>query len=299
MSRRITQGYDWLTVSFTHEANKWILEPNLPDLDLFSRAVSMLKAVGIGLPAGGNTLRRGGRYQSIVCWAKGGVVASQSVNPTQGSSIELSGSHFATIHLQDQRFLLRALYDGGAHPTRVDVRVDFFDYKTGIAGLFDKVRPRVEGGGRAIEYISEGGVPTVYIGSRKSDFRVRVYDKGHESGMGGDWMRVEAQYRNDAAHGCLQNPLYYMRQSHAKVAKLLVGMGYAFVDHLESLAEGASPLPTTQPREKGRFERWFEASIAPSLLKLAKEDPEGYEVARSLILAVIDDCDKDVNFLHR
>lgn len=55
---------------------------------------------------------------------------------------------------------------------------------------------------RKLEWLVQGPERgyTIYIGSSQSERMVRIYDKGKESGQGGDWVRYEVQLRGASAN---------------------------------------------------------------------------------------------------
>lgn len=120
------------------------------------------------------------------------------------------------VHLVIGGRALKALEDGGlsatemlywsmkegARITRIDLAIDVMGQHIDIPGLVSC--PRVKdapGTARKWSSIvgSDGGI-TAYIGSRKSDKFLRVYDKAAEQGMTGAlWTRFEIELKGDAA----------------------------------------------------------------------------------------------------
>lgn len=93
-----------------------------------------------------------------------------------------------------------------AHFTRIDVAIDVLDDdRASIAALVDSVRSgetRLKGKQHSvIQSVSRGMVgTTLYIGSRKSDKYIRVYDKAAEQGLKGkNWTRIELEAKGDYA----------------------------------------------------------------------------------------------------
>jgi hypothetical protein len=120
------------------------------------------------------------------------------------------------VHVAFTGRSLKALADGGipgvdmvkwaldqnASPTRLDLAIDVFDVKIDPAAM--AALPRVKAApGTARKWSTVKGHDdgcTAYIGSRKSEKFLRIYDKAAEQGIpGGLWTRFEIELKGKAA----------------------------------------------------------------------------------------------------
>lgn len=124
--------------------------------------------------------------------------------------LEMSGQGCRTFETYgggnfEQIFSL-AQTEEGVHLTRIDVA---FDDHSGLINI-DEVARKV----RAQEYtalaswwkveVSSEGT-SCYIGSPRSDMRIRIYDKAAERGKDEHWVRIELQMRDNHALGFSQS----------------------------------------------------------------------------------------------
>lgn len=120
------------------------------------------------------------------------------------------------VHVSFTGRALRALSDGGitalsmldwtlregAKITRIDLAIDVFDEVIDIVALAGKARIKeAPGSARKWKFMKgDDGGCTAYIGSRKSDKFLRIYDKAIESGQKDRaWTRFELEIKGDAA----------------------------------------------------------------------------------------------------
>lgn len=90
----------------------------------------------------------------------------------------------------------------GAKTTRIDLAKDAKDEQVELVELASLASTGDFTGTAqksSVVQSSDGGT-TVYVGSRQSERFVRIYDKGIESGEGGDWVRLEMETKGETAH---------------------------------------------------------------------------------------------------
>jgi len=127
----------------------------------------------------------------------------------------MPGQACGMVGEESMRSLLRYVMVHGGHASRIDVKAD--DYEKTITPAF--VREQLTGGDTVTHAkhgleltefeIKPGGADTgstVYLGSAKSRQRIRIYDKGMESGGEIDAIRWELQTRKAAAVSKLSTP---------------------------------------------------------------------------------------------
>lgn len=194
---------------------------NFSHMDYLTKSYSFAKHPGLILPTGLKPFYVEGditpmpHYNRAWRLACGGTI-NLSKDTKQGARLDLSGQALEYIreysgYTDDDLLLMLAKNDLHKRTTRIDYCFN----RTGDANVQDlwkycesgaykgrmKVAPSVATPGK-----SEG--QTVYFGSKDSEFRVRVYDKGAQMKMLSiAWARVEAQFRgkyavNAAADAC-------------------------------------------------------------------------------------------------
>lgn len=97
--------------------------------------------------------------------------------------------------------MLRWHIGRGASVSRIDLAFDMRETTIKPGGLYEHLC-----NGRAITtaknynlIVGNDGGATLYIGSRQSEAFVRIYDKGIESGIGGNWIRCELELKSSKA----------------------------------------------------------------------------------------------------
>jgi len=138
--------------------------------------------------------------------------------------------------------------------------------------------------------IGEPGA-TLYVGSPKSDCRLRIYNKTAESGIKpegfGDFLRVEIQFRNRYA-----DRMFRAIRARAPSLPFLSHLrrmidSYAF-DSVKRAIEvkDAELFPEDDFSETDAISRrkaWIERSVVPALRRVLAEEPEYLETLLSLL----------------
>jgi len=140
---------------------------------------------------------------------------------------------------------------------------------------------------------------TLYVGSPRSDIRLRVYNKTAESGVKpqvcGDYLRVELQLRNRKAD-------HMFRAIRARAPRFpfliqLKRMVDSFMYQMvhDSIEEEDKELLFTEelPKELDAISRrkaWIERSVIPALRKILAEEPEYIQT----VLSMLDSIDESV-----
>jgi len=145
--------------------------------------------------------------------------------------------------------------------------------------------------------VNERGA-TLYVGSPKSDVRLRIYNKSAESGLKpetcGDYLRVELQFRNKRA-----DHMFRAIRARAprfpfltQLKRMVDNFMYQIVH--DSIAQDEEELfPEDFPGELDALSRrkaWIERSVIPAFRKVLAEDP-GY---LKTFLSMLDSIDEDV-----
>lgn len=188
---------DWFSVTFPYqglEGAKMVIE------DVFK----MKLADFVDSPKGLNGYQSQKRSGNIVLLFDG--------KPEMGVHVMLSGQGcrlYESLGLRGWRELSQYCVSYGAHSSRIDAALDdykgFFTLdmieekieKRELRTLFKKARPDKE-----IDLATDAGVDngkTMYLGSKASDLRIRIYDKGKKEGVSYKWVRTEIELHDERA----------------------------------------------------------------------------------------------------
>ena len=180
---------DWISATF---------KDGISDLDVRT-------SLSFGFPKGAwtqGTPKFG--YTFMMQHPFGHIVMFNADRSDMGVHVSLGGRALRSIADggHDALSILRWCLREGGKITRLDLAIDVMDVPIDIPAL--KNSPRIEGNGGTARKGSiiqgdDGGV-TAYIGSRKSDKFLRIYDKAIESGnIGRAWTRFELEIKGDNA----------------------------------------------------------------------------------------------------
>jgi hypothetical protein len=103
---------------------------------------------------------------------------------------------------------------------------------------------------------------------------VRVYDKGKEQGLETQWLRIEMEFKGEAATQALDAAYYSIPNLVDAIRKFVDVTGQRVLDAVwlmaaEDASKGYWPLRERPPRE-----RWFETDVMSALRKWAAEDKD-------------------------
>lgn len=146
-------------------------------------------------------------------------ICYDGVNENMGVCVDMSGQgcrvfeSFGTGNFDGIFQLVRSQPDNFT-VSRIDIAFDDQEGLMDIEELADDTL-REQYVSKFRTAIVEYGVPretegtTIYLGSKKSDFFIRIYDKAKERGFtdGRHWIRIEAQLRHKHAIGAVTNSL--------------------------------------------------------------------------------------------
>lgn len=221
-------------------------------------------------------------------WSSGEVFVGSRVDAKGNESYLLNASgeraHEVAGHMRNIGVAAKA--------TRVDVQITMplpEGYKS--RKLCDSLRSGVfrrPGPPSSILLIDGGGMDTVYIGSKTSTRRIRVYVK---EGMDGSlFLRFEVQYRSELAASTWRQ---FCERSEGVLGEILRG-------EIESLPEVQLWRMYTDVLGPGMWkpkhaadrpsntEKWFYSQVVPPLERLLSDHDSGKRVAR-VLLALLED----------
>lgn len=203
----------------------------------------------------------------------------------QKIGIILSGQDLSSCgleNIQHENLLIFAV-DVGSKISRLDFALDIFDPKAVPMTMYNSwKRGFVETGAKEVTPLAKGTkdaegkvteAQTVYFGSKKSDRRVRIYDKQQESGTDYAWTRIEFTAREERALALAQD----MRQHGIKNAGIAAIKEFIRCDSVlwwkNALAGNFAPL-TPVPRKATNTEKWLLDQVLPVLRRMVEQQSE-------------------------
>ena len=245
---------DWLSVTF-------------PDIDwweaqaLFDRYYGSTDSEWLDLESGSYGYTKGKL-------GPGGVRLWWGAEGRTDVHISLPGKALSAMNLGNQAGFIASIVDRGAKATRVDLAFDDYD-RTYEPVHVKEACTSVEEGGTAeavthaskILFLEESevnggptGPGTLYIGSKESRQRLRVYDKYFESDGAINSIRWELQTRDAAADGALR-----------QLASSIGSWSETFASRLVSFVDFRDPETGDRPTRRERSS-WF-AQLVGLILK--------------------------------
>lgn len=206
---------DWFSVTLPYNAD-------LPKSPYFAQFDERFEALG-----GMHGYNRGRKY------ADGRIMLYHETRQEMGKHWIFSGS---TLNELAERGcvpfqLIKAYLAVGGKTTRLDLAVDCFN--TGLS--LDEMERLIKAGeidasSRKFNRVNGiGSTPghTIYVGSRQSEQCARLYDKGAETGKGGDWIRLETELKGERAQYAAN---MIAREGAKKAADLAVSVLRGLID---------------------------------------------------------------------
>lgn len=176
----------------------------------------------------------------------------------------------------------------GSRVNRIDLAIDVYDTGIDIEETLYKALKDGTATTRCKPHMDvspDGGV-TLYIGSRKSDKCLRIYDKAKERGIEGDWKRVELELSGDFAKA-LGKELRAMTDEQIKQrAKDLIAGVVDFHSEWWQWVVGNHPCRLTVPSKRAdKIQEWIEKQVAPALATYIKNggNRNVIEILRELV----------------
>lgn len=204
----------------------------------------------------------------------------------QGVMLVLAGQ--ALAQCDDQQMLLAALA-AGWKVTRLDMAYDFLNCGESIAATYAAYQSVEHQPKRRTTYIESEQGDTLYIGSRSSAKMLRLYNKGAEQRLELDWIRLEVEYKAEAASSAaaaLASAQPFERQ-YALAADALAMLDTPASIYTVLLEFGGAAIVRSTPLTKGSTELWLHQSVLPALRKFRRQQPERFDLWLDALLNVI------------
>lgn len=190
---------------------------------------------------------------------------------SQGWAAVLNGQ--ALKHITTGTHTVSQMEHLGARSTRIDVAFDVFDSGCLVAELHDAyAKGRAGRKNRSYAFYASPHGDTLYLGSRKSDLMVRVYEKGKQMRMSVDWLRFEIEIKGKFCRQHYATLLSQPESALPHLVKMLEMSDNPVVLHLLATYRAAQPLERVSRAGGSKREEWLRTQVLSSLVKLAKED---------------------------
>jgi hypothetical protein len=211
-------------------------------------------------------------------------------NGAHNFMVQASGAtaHWLMLVLSEESYQLRPL---SFHPTRIDIQLTLPipDYR--LRGWAWVARAK----GRRVQHITESGLDTVYIGSRKGDKFLRIYvkedlyyDKGSFSGQ---MIRWEYELKGEHASGLwvelltgkkitgLWAGLYNVTMTGSKGARpwadvICPTLGKAFAD--------IPAVGYTMPSKQSDTMAWLSTAVTSSIIRMLNDHDKRHHMCQLL-----------------
>lgn len=189
----------------------------------------------------------------------------------QGWMIRASGMTLNTPARQARLLMLAGTH--GWNCSRLDFAVDILDSEFKPADIWTAWKmAHQENMQKSVTLIESPSGDTFYLGSRSSEKMVRVYDKGAEQGVALRWLRVEMEFKGEAATRAADAAQYNVSNLVAPLQHFMDVVGHPMLDAIwlvspSDAADGYWPLRETPPRD-----RWFYTDVLSALRKWAADD---------------------------
>lgn len=223
-----------------------------------------------------------GRYKTMNALQFGGKLY-QSYDEEQGDMIIMTGDdcHYWRTHMTDEK-LIQAVSNYAHNLTRIDYAFDLYNVDFNVR---DELKRVADGGlfhtrSKVSLFDSYDEGATVYVGSKKSDSFVRIYDKGSEQGSPEmNWMRIEIQLRRRQAKQFLHDAI---AGELSKVARgyLIRKFGIADADWWAEFIKSDEVIqPSPLGRPQSAYMNWLWTTVLPSVVKKSRDISYSKEIA--------------------
>lgn len=235
------------------------------------------------------------RFYDISLRALGNaIVYESSAAASQGWRLMLSGRACARLCIAPDT-MRRFVHARGVNVTRVDYAFDIMQ-RLDIDGLSVTALQRAQDARGAqgirmptvnVDNRAHGRMLTV--GSRTSDYYVRLYDKALEQGVPHlDWFRFEVELKRSPALNAVRSGAAGAGAALSRGALMLLRVaGDVAPAELAALSQGAPPSRYTRRYVQDASERWYHTTVIPAFKRFAERDrTAAIRVLRHLIDAL-------------
>jgi len=206
------------------------------------------------------------------------IKVSMSELSSQGVVMVISGQSLSRV--SSSIGLLTNIIEDGWKVTRLDVAWDLIGADIPAAELIDEqLRETAKSSSRKIASYQHAMNYTGFtVGSRKSEYFMRVYDKGLEQDVVANWLRCELEIKGDAAHPFACS--YSARGGVEAVYKMIAMLGARDTYVTDTMSQTLTDESPYSEIKIDRGERdtngWLYKQVYPALVKFARESPQAF-----------------------
>lgn len=197
----------------------------------------------------------------------------------QGVKVQFSGQ-FLDYKLQKSKEIYEGLINSHWKPTRVDFAYDFFHSGITIGTIWRKyIEPAFLGKKLKVAFYQGGSGDTIYIGSRQSNYMIRIYDKGKEQKRDIDWIRFEIEIKKDGCKNLSGNHQRDISSGASKILAMCRNLPNSISDILKEISGGKTFGTVYNPQIQSDREKYIHTFVVPYLTKAMETDREAVRQA--------------------
>lgn len=162
--------------------------------------------------------------------------------------------------------------------SRIDFAIDVKNVALVPSELY-KLENTVKGKGRKPKphlHIEPDGSQTLYIGSRKSDKVLRIYNKAAEQGLPSSvlWTRIEIEFKGMNAHAIGWHAAKDTQQNFYEMCCGFIANHFNCDNEIykEAISQKRATIALPKPDDRDTL-KWLKNAVAPSLARLMAENP--------------------------
>lgn len=212
-----------------------------------------------------------------------------SENLAQGDKLTINGKFWNEWRGKDGKFF-DAITQQYQRATRIDYCFDVFDHPDSVASIWKNcIEPNYAGTKKTHSVVFGAKGVTIYLGSRKSAYFLRIYDKQAEQNSDHKWIRIELEMKKHVARQFQGNAHELAQKSALKIAKMCKSLPQDIMSYLTSLSVNYKEPKYYEPKAKSSAQIYIETFIKPYLRNCCADNPD---VIDDLIQTLIDERDK-------
>lgn len=214
----------------------------------------------------------------------GAVIYSSESNSRMGVHVVISGSSITQYSECGTgiREILHAAIIAQAKITRLDMAKDAQDERFQWIAIEEAATGgNYRGTAQKIASIrSSDGGSTLYIGSRQSEKFVRVYNKGIESGQGGDWWRLEMETKGEVANAVARVIDAGTTDFNSLLCSQVKRMCDMENESWKNLLTADASFSLPKIEKQTDREKWINEQVAQAVLSHLEQNPQSDAVRR-------------------
>lgn len=282
MSYTIWNKVDWLTISFKYENMPYKAPIDLID----AREIARYIQLEMGMPGHQYPFNASARlpgYEYSFGDTSGAYICVSN-RPEQGCAVVIPGVPMMEQNVEKVSGLTEKLK---GQYTRVDYAVDVIGKDVPFKELVEVAQDyAVTRNLKFIKYYNGEACTGISVGSRQSEYYIRVYDKATEQDIDDDeWVRLECEMKFKRARREDMTLQDFIRTGNYALHRMVTASAFEELDLIATALEGGKVAPT-MARPVSNRERWLNAVVLPSLETFYSENPEAFLVFLNSVLNI-------------